>query len=332
MMSKINKLWSFVFVLSSVLTLSGFSENTQAQEYPNKPIKMIIPFSPGGASDLVGRILQTKLGEVLGQPIIIENKPGASGNIGMEMAAKSAPDGYTLFLGNIGTMAINPALYPNIKVNPLKDFIPITEVVDVPSALVTNASFPVNTVAELITYLKANPGKFNYASPGSGSANRLQTERFMGLTGTKLAHIPYKGGAGPATVGMIGGETQMMFVTLSSAQEFIKSGRLKGLAVTSPSRMPELPNVPTISEAGFKDLTGGSWQILAVPAGTPRDIVNKLYTATVATMNMPEIRDRLDRQGAIVVTSKSPEAAREFLNNETQRWGKVVKDTGATPD
>lgn len=332
MMSKINKLWSFVFVLSSALTLSGFSENAQAQEYPNKPIKMIIPFSPGGASDLVGRILQTKLGEVLGQPIIIENKPGASGNIGMEMAAKSAPDGYTLFLGNIGTMAINPALYPNIKVNPLKDFIPVTEVVDIPSALVTNTSFPVNTVAELITYLKANPGKFNYASPGSGSANRLQTERFMGLTGTKLAHIPYKGGAGPATVGMIGGETQMMFVTLSSAQEFIKSGRLKGLAVTSPNRMPELPNVPTISEAGFKDLTGGSWQILAVPAGTPRDIVNKLYTATVATMNMPEIRERLDRQGAIVITSKSPEAAREFLNNETQRWGKVVKDTGATPD
>lgn len=332
MMSKINKLWSFVFVLSSVLTLIGLPENTRAQEYPNRPIKMIIPFSPGGASDLVGRILQTKLGEVLGQPIIIENKPGASGNIGMEMAAKSAPDGYTLFLGNIGTMAINPALYPNIKVNPLKDFIPITEVVDVPSALVTNASFPVNTVAELITYLKANPGKFNYASPGSGSANRLQTERFMGLTGTKLAHIPYKGGAGPATVGMIGGETQMMFVTLSSAQEFIKSGRLKGLAVTSPNRMPELPNVPTISEAGFKDLTGGSWQILAVPAGTPRDIVNKLYTATVATMMMPEIRDKLERQGAIVLTSKSPEAAREFLNNETQRWGKVVKDTGATPD
>ncbi|MBU3574437.1 tripartite tricarboxylate transporter substrate binding protein [Polynucleobacter sp. UK-Mo-2m-Kol15] len=332
MMSKINKLWSFVFVLSSVLTLIGLPENAQAQEYPNRPIKMIIPFSPGGASDLVGRILQTKLGEVLGQPIIIENKPGASGNIGMEMAAKSAPDGYTLFLGNIGTMAINPALYPNIKVNPLKDFIPITEVVDVPSALVTNASFPVNTVAELITYLKANPGKFNYASPGSGSANRLQTERFMGLTGTKLAHIPYKGGAGPATVGMIGGETQMMFVTLSSAQEFIKSGRLKGLAVTSPNRMPELPNVPTISEAGFKDLTGGSWQILAVPAGTPRDIVNKLYTATVATMMMPEIRDKLERQGAIVLTSKSPEAAREFLNNETQRWGKVVKDTGATPD
>ena len=293
---------------------------------------MIIPFSPGGASDLVGRILQTKLGEVLGQPIIIENKPGASGNIGMEMAAKSAPDAYTLFLGNIGTMAINPALYPNIKVSPLKDFIPITEVVDVPSALVTNTSLPVNTVAELITYLKANPGKFNYASPGSGSANRLQTERFMGLTGTKLAHIPYKGGAGPATVGMIGGETQMMFVTLSSAQEFIKSGRLKGLSVTSPSRMPELPNVPTISEAGFKDLTGGSWQILAVPAGTPRDIVNKLYTATVATMMMPEIRERLDRQGAIVLTGKSPEAAREFLNNETQRWGKVVKDTGATPD
>ena len=172
---KINKLASFIVVLSCVLALSGLSENSQAQEYPNRPIKMIIPFSPGGASDLVGRILQTKLGDVLGQPIIIENKPGASGNIGMELAAKSAPDGYTLFLGNIGTMAINPALYPNIKVNPLKDFISITEVVDVPSALVTNASFPVNTVAELITYLKANPGKFNFASPGSGSANRLQT-------------------------------------------------------------------------------------------------------------------------------------------------------------
>ena len=331
-MSKMNTVWRFVFALSCVLTLGGFSENIRAQEYPNRPIKMVIPFSPGGASDLVGRILQTKLGDVLGQPIIIENKPGASGNIGMEFAAKSAPDGYTIFLGNIGTMAINPALYPNIKVNPLKDFIPITEVVDVPSALVTNASFPPNTVAELVTYLKANSGKFNFASPGSGSANRLQTERFMGMTGTKLVHIPYKGGAGPATVGMIGGETQMMFVTLSSAQEFIKSGRLKGLAVTSPSRMPELPNIPTISEAGFKDLTGGSWQILAVPAGTPRDIVNKLYAATVATMAMPEIREKLERQGAIVLTSKSPEAAREFLNNETQRWGKVVKETGATPD
>jgi tripartite-type tricarboxylate transporter receptor subunit TctC len=332
MMSKINTARRFVFALSCVLTLGGFSENIRAQEYPNRPIKMVIPFSPGGASDLVGRILQTKLGDVLGQPIIIENKPGASGNIGMEFAAKSAPDGYTIFLGNIGTMAINPALYPNIKVNPLKDFIPITEVVDVPSALVTNSSFPPNTVAELVTYLKANPGKFNFASPGSGSANRLQTERFMGMTGTKLVHIPYKGGAGPATVGMIGGETQMMFVTLSSAQEFMKSGRLKGLAVTSPSRMPELPNIPTISEAGFKDLTGGSWQILAVPAGTPRDIVNKLYAATVATMAMPEIREKLERQGAIVLTSKSPEAAREFLSNETQRWGKVVKETGATPD
>lgn len=304
----------------------------QSQDYPNRPIKMIIPFSPGGASDLVGRILQTKLGEVLGQPIIIENRPGASGNIGMELAAKSAPDGYTIFLGNIGTMAINPALYPNIRVNPLKDFIPITEVVDVPSALVTNAGLPPNSMTELIAYLKASPGKYNFASPGSGSANRLQTERFMGLTGTKLVHIPYKGGAGPATVGLVGGETQMMFVTLSSAQEFIKSGRIKGIAVTSPNRMPELPNVPTIAEVGLKELTGGSWQILAVPTGTPRDIVNKLYAATVNTLMLPEIREKLEKQGAIIVTSKSTDAAREFLANETLRWGKVVKETGATPD
>lgn len=304
----------------------------QSQDYPNRPIKMIIPFSPGGASDLVGRILQTKLGEVLGQPIIIENRPGASGNIGMELAAKSAPDGYTIFLGNIGTMAINPALYPNIRVNPLRDFIPITEVVDVPSALVTNAGLPPNSMTELIAYLKASPGKYNFASPGSGSANRLQTERFMGLTGTKLVHIPYKGGAGPATVGLVGGETQMMFVTLSSAQEFIKSGRIKGIAVTSPNRMPELPNVPTIAEVGLKELTGGSWQILAVPTGTPRDIVNKLYAATVNTLMLPEIREKLEKQGAIIVTSKSTDAAREFLANETLRWGKVVKETGATPD
>ena len=332
MNAQIKNLWIFVFNLLVVFSLCGLPGYSQAQDYPNKPIKMIIPFSPGGASDLVGRILQTKFGDLLGQPLIIENKPGASGNIGMELAAKSAPDGYTLFLGNIGTMAINPALYPNIKVNPLRDFISVTEVVDVPSALVTTASFPTSTVAELVTYLKANPGKFNFASPGSGSANRLQTDRFMGLTGTKLVHVPYKGGAGPAAVGMVGGETQMMFVTLSSAQEFIKSGRLKGLAVTSPSRMPELPNVPTISEAGYKDLTGGSWQILAVPTGTPRDIVNKLYTATINTLMLPEVKEKLEKQGAIVVTSKSPEAAREFLSNETQRWGRVVKETGATPD
>ena len=301
-------------------------------DYPNRPVKMIVPFAPGGASDFVARIISPKLGELLGQSIVIENRAGASGNIGMEAAAKSPPDGYTIYLGNIGTIAINPAIFANLAVNPLKDFIAITEVAEVPSILIANPSVPVNSVAELVTLAKSKPGELNFASPGSSTLNRLEMEQFMKVAGLKIVHIPYKGGAGPAVAGMLGGETQVMFVTLSSAISFIQAGRLKALGISTTKRIDALPQVPTMIEAGYPDMVSSSWQGVFVPAGTPRPIIYKLHSALLATLNSPEVKQRFAAGGVDVVTSKTPEDFAAFVGNETARWGKVAKESGATID
>ena len=282
------------YCLILFLSLWGFLNNSYAQNYPNRPIHLVVSFSPGGASDLVGRVLQSKLGEFLGQPIIIDNKPGASGNIGLDYAAKAVPDGYTVYLGNIGALAINPSLFPNLKINPLHDFIPITQVADLPGVLTIPQALPPNNISELITLLKANPGKFNFASPGSGSVNRLQAERFLKSIDASLVQIAYKGGAGAASIGMVSGETQMMFVNISSVREFIRAGKLKGLAITTTNRVQEFPNIPTVIEVGYPELVGGSWTMLAVPAGTPKDIVDKLYQATIKTLSLPEIKENFE--------------------------------------
>jgi len=213
----------------ALLPASAFAQ----QAYPAKPVKMVIPFAPGGASDFVGRILQPKLAELLAQQVIIENRPGASGNIAVEAVARSAADGYTIFLGNVGSIAINPSVFPKLAVDPLRDLAAVTQVVDVPGVLVAHPSFPASTVKDLVAYAKANPGKVNYASPGSGSQNRLETELFRKVAGLDMVHVPYKGGAGPAVAALAAGETHIMFVTASSAMPLIKSGRLKVLAVNA---------------------------------------------------------------------------------------------------
>jgi len=310
--------------LSSVVSAQG--------GYPSKPVRMIVPFAPGGASDFVARIISPKLGEALGASIVIENKPGASGNIGMGAAAKSAPDGYTIYLGNIGTIAINPAVFHDLSVSPLKDFIAVTEVADVPSILIANPTVPVNTVAELVALAKAKPGELNFASPGSSTLNRLEMEHFMKLAGVKIVHIPYKGGAGPAVTGMLGGETQVMFVTLSSAMSFIQAGRLKALGLSTTKRIDALPQVPTMAEAGYPEMVSSSWQGVFVPAGTPRPIVDKLHAALLATMAAPEVAQRFAAGGVNVVTSRTPEDFASFVTAETARWGKVAKESGATID
>ena len=300
--------------------------------YPNRPIRMIVPFAPGGASDFVARIVSPKLGELLGQSIVIENKPGASGNIGMEAAAKAAPDGYTIYLGNIGTISINPAVFSNLPVHPQKDFIPVTLVADVPSVLIAGANVPVNNVAELVALAKAKPGELNFASPGSASMNRLEMEQFLKVANVKIVHIPYKGGAGPAVTGMLGGETQVMFVTLSSAISFIQAGKLKALAISTTKRVDALAQLPTMAEAGYPEMVSSSWQGVFVPAGTPRPIVEKLHAAIVATMEAPETRQRFASGGVNVVTSKTPEDFASFVAAEATRWGKVAKESGATVD
>jgi tripartite-type tricarboxylate transporter receptor subunit TctC len=269
---------------------------------------------------------------VLGQQIVIDNRPGASGNIGMETAAKAAADGYTIYIGNIGTIAINPAIFQNLPVSPQKDFIAITLVAEVPSILIANPSVPVGTVAELVALAKSKPGELNFASPGPSTLNRLEMERFMKIANLHLVHIPYKGGAGPAVTGMLGGETQVMFVTLSSAISLVQAGRLKPLGIATTHRIEALPQVPTMVEAGYPEMVSSSWQGVFVPAGTPHAIVEKLHAALLATMDSPEIKKRFAGGGVDVVTSRTPEDFASFVGTEISRWGKVAKESGATID
>jgi tripartite-type tricarboxylate transporter receptor subunit TctC len=303
-----------------------------SQGYPNRPLRMIVPFAPGGASDFVGRILQPRLSELLGQQVVVENRGGAAGNIGVEAGARSAPDGYTFVLGNIGSIAINPAVFPNLSVTPTRDLIAVTQVVDVPSVLVAHPSFPPNNIKELIDYARANPGKLNYASPGSGSQNRLEMEVLRKLAGLDMVHVPYKAGAGPALTGLVGAETHLMFVTASSAVGHVKAGRLKALAVSTPRRMEQFPNAATTEEQGYPELRASSWQGIFLPLGAPKDIVERLHSVMLQTMASPEVVQRLNNGGVIVATSENPAAFAQFVAAETERWAKVVKEAGATPD
>jgi tripartite-type tricarboxylate transporter receptor subunit TctC len=302
-----------------------------SQDYPHKPVRMIIPFAPGGASDFVGRIMQPKLSELLGQPIVIENRAGAAGNIGMEAAAKSAPDGYTVFLGNIGSIAINPAVLP-VQSNPLRDLVAITQVVDVPSTLIAHPTLPVASIEDVIAYARANPGKLNYGSPGSGSVDRLEMEILRKIGGLDMVHVPYKGGAGPAVAGLMGGETHLMFATAASAMPGIKAGRLKVLAVTGEKRLAQLPDTPTVQEAGYPDLAASSWQGLFVPTGTPSEPIERLYAAAVKTMAMPDVVARLATGGAVAITSPSSPAFAEYVAAETRRWARIARESNATAD
>ena len=300
-------------------------------QYPNKPVRMIVPFAPGGASDFVGRIIQPKMSELLGQQVIVENRAGASGNIGLEYAAKAAPDGYTIYLGNIGTVALNPAVFTKLKTRPTRDFIAITQVVDVPGVLVVNPQLEAKTVKELVAIAKAYPGKLNYGSPGAGSQNRLETEVFRKIEGLDMVHVPYKGGAGPAIAGLVGGETHMMFVTASSAMNHVKNGRLRIIAVTSAKRLAAFPDTPTMVESGYPQLTSGSWQGIFVPTGTPQEAVDKLYAVTIETMKDAQVHQRLANGGVEVLTSAPGEFAK-FVEKETERWGRAVREAGATAD
>ncbi len=315
-------------LVSLLLPVLAFAQDT----YPGRPIRMIVPFAPGGASDVVARIMAPKLSEMLGQQIIVENRSGASGNIGMEAAARAPADGYTIYLGNIGTIAINPAIFRNLSVNPVKDFIPVTQVADVPSILIANPGVAANDVAELIALAKAKPGVLNFASTGSGALSRLEMEQLRQIADLDVVHIPYKGGAGPAVIGMLGGETHVMFVTLASVLSLIKAGKLKALGISTPRRIDAMPQVPTMAEAGFPEMVSGSWQGVFVPAGTPRAIVDKLHAAFVAALGAPDIVQRFAKAGVSGVTSKTPEEFAAFVDSEAIRWGKVARKSGATVD
>jgi tripartite-type tricarboxylate transporter receptor subunit TctC len=301
-------------------------------DYPNRPVTMIVPFGPGGASDFVARIIQPGVSKILGQQIVVDNRAGAAGIIGTDIAARATPDGYTAFLGNIGTISINPGVNTNMRVKPDKDLTAVTICADTPSILIARQDFPANSVGELIAYAKANPGKVSFASPGSSTLNRLEMELFRKDAGLDMVHVPYKGGAGAAVTDVLAGHVDIMFTTLSSAMEFVRTRSVKALAVTTRERMTELPDMPTMYELGWKNLVTSSWQGVLMPSGTPRPIIDKVRDAIVKVLADPDIQARMRRSGAIAVSSKSPEEFKTFMDGETAKWTKVIEDNGVRAD
>jgi len=320
--------------IRAVMLIAGiaFAAGASAQAYPSRPIKFVVPFPPGGNLDFLARTIQPRLSEALGATIVVDNRGGAAGIVGAEYAARQPGDGYTLFLGNTGSSAINPSIFPSFPVRPLRDLVGLTLLVDVPGAFAVHPSVPANSVKEFIDYAKARPGQLNYGSSGSGSAQRLAFEFFMQKAGIKLVHIPYKGGAGAATLAVLAGEVNATMLTVASFVGHVKSGKAKVLAVMSPARSHALPQVPTMAESGFPELKLGSWQAMFVPKGTPRPIVNKLYGVMIKTMEDPETMRRLAAGGADIVTSKSPDEFAAFLKEQTEFWAKIVKSVGATAE
>jgi tripartite-type tricarboxylate transporter receptor subunit TctC len=317
----------------ALLLLLGAAAFAQdAGNYPDKPIMMIVPFAPGGASDFVARIIQPGVSQILGQQIVIDNRLGAAGIVGTEAAARAAPDGYTAFLGNIGTISINPGVYSNLRIKPDKDLAPVSICADTPSILITRSEFPANNVSELIAYVKANQGKVTFASPGSSTLNRLEMEVFKKDAGLDMVHVPYKGGAGPAVTDVLGGHVDLMFTTISSAMALVKDNKVKALAVTTRERMADLPDIPTMYELGWQNLVTSSWQGVLVPSGTPRPIVEKLRAAIVKVLAEPEIQARMRSSGVIAVASKSPEDFKAYMDTETAKWTKVIEESGVRPD
>ena len=301
-------------------------------DYPSRPIRMIVPFAPGGASDFLARAIAPRLGQELGQNILIENKAGAAGNIGMEAAAAAAPDGYTVFLGNVGTLAINQSIFGAQQRITAVNFAPVSLVANAPDILVSGPSIPATTVGELVDYARKNPARMSFASPGSGSLNRLEMELFRGVANLDMVHVPYKGGAGPAITDIVGGQVPVMFTPIPSALQLIRAGRLKALAVASKERLPFLPDVPTMIESGYPQVVGGSWQALMFPLNTPKPIVARWHQAIVKLIAEDEIRQRLLQGGVEGVTSRSPEELAEFIAQEAVRWGAIARSSRATAD
>jgi len=316
------------FILGfSLLSVQGAF--AQADSYPNRQIKIISPFATGGIADGFSRIIAQGLSEAYGQPAIVENKTGSGGNIGADFVAKSPADGYTLIMGSIGTHAVNPYLVKNMPYDPLKDFVPVVFVLDAEGLLAVNPNVPVKSVSELITYVKANPGKVSYGSGGIGTASNLAGELFNLTAKVDMTHIPYKGNA-PAITDLLGGQTQLMFATMPTVLPYVKTGKLRALAVIGGTRSPSLPDVPTVSETlpGF-DVS--NWIGIFAPNGTPPAIISKLNTEIVKVMQQPNVQKRLDTEGAKFKVM-TPEAFGAFQKTEAQKWAKTIRDAGLKPE
>ena len=312
---------------AAALLASGMGTAVAQDGYPNKPLTMVVPFSAGGTTDILARIVGQALGQDLGQTIIIENKPGAGGNIGAQQAARAKADGYTLFMGTVGTHAINQALYKKLPYDPIKDFTPLSRVANVPNLLVVHPSRPYKTVKEMIEYGKKHPNDITFGSPGSGASPHVSGALFQSMTGVELTHVPYKGSA-PAISDLLGNQIAVMFDNMPSAIQHVRSGKLIPIAVTTAKRSPELPNVPTIAEAGVPGYEATSWFGLWSVAGTPQPILDKLHASLTKVLKDPAVAKKIADQGGEVVI-ETPAQFDAFIKSEAAKWGKVVKESGA---
>ncbi len=293
-----------------------------AASYPRKPIRLVVPFTPGGSTDILARAIGQKLSEAWGQSVVVDNVPGAGGAIGADKVAKAPADGYTLLMGHIGTLAVNPSLYPNLPYDPVKSFTPVAWVARVPNVLVVHPSVPAKNVKELVALAKAKPGQMNYGSGGNGSAANLATEYFKLQTGTSLLHIPYRGTA-PAVTDLVGGQTQVLFTGAPAVISQIKSGQLRALAVSSPKRMDALPDLPTVAESGYPGFEADQWYGVVAPAGTPADVIAKLNTQINLALNSAELKTPLNAEGAIA-TPDTPANFGKLIATEIARWKPVI--------
>jgi len=314
-------------LVGAALALATSPSPAQPSAFPDRPIHFVVGFTPGGPSDILSRALGQKLAEQWGQQVVIENRPGAGGNIAAEAVARSAPDGYTWLLGNNSILATNASLYRKLGYDPVKDFAPVALVAIQPNILVVNPQVPASSVRELIALARAKPGQLNYASSGSGAAAHLSGELFKAMTGVDMVHVPYKG-AQPALTDVIAGQAQLMFATSASVLPYVKSGRLRALAVTTAQRSATVPELPTVAEAGVPGFESITWHGVVVPAATPAPLVERLNRDIVAVLQMPDVRERLAALGAEVVGG-TPSAFADYIAKEIPKWTKVVKDSGA---
>ena len=304
-----------------------FAGSALAQDYPNRPVKIIVPYAPGGSTDIIGRIVAQRLTESLGQSFLVDNRPGASGNLALEAVAKAPPDGYTLLVGNVSTNAINENTFAQqLSIKPSRDLVGVAKLIEIPHIVAAAPSFPPSSIAELIAEARRNPGRINYASAGLGSYPHLDMEKLKQAAGIEMTHVPYKGGAGQMIPSIIAGETQVAFLNLASTLPHIRAGRMKALATAMPSRLAELPEVPTLAELGYAGIGTNAWQAMFAPAATPRPVVDKLYSSMAAILTRAEMKEQLANQMLTVTLSPSPEEFNQLVRKETQGWGEFLRE------
>ncbi len=320
---------SVALIIAAVLTATD-AHAQSAQTYPSRPVRWIVPFAPAGPTDLMSRAVAEKVSQRLGQQFVVDNRPGAGGNIGAEVVAKSAPDGYTLMIGHVGTHAINVTLYPKLAFDPVRDFTPITLIATLPLALILHPSVPAKNVKELIAHAKAHPGQLNFASAGNGGPTHLTGELLKTSAGIDIVHVPYKGNAA-ALIDLVAGRVQMMFSNMLTSMPHVRAGKLRAIAISSPKRSPQAPDLPTIADSGVPGFSAVPWYGVLGPAGLPRPIVAKLNSEISQAIALPDMHERFVAQG-IDLQSSTPEQFAALIKSEVVKWRKVVRDAGAKVD